>query len=872
MRAPDSRFLRYIGEYRLPFPAAVYGRMHFTAQSSLDRVGAMVAATEWTVASLNGLMSALLSSYERDDAKANTLAKPATRLTLGQAVDRLERLSKMRQKWSTQGVRTSIAEAALGWTPCIDSALPPLRTIVQLRNELVHGGPAIEERAAHFSSALGTAFCEVLDACSFLTGFECVAILEARRVPRSSAIDLDVRLVTGSNPIFESRRLRVADPLEPETLYLVDRTAAIAYPLFPDVTVASGSAQRSIVGVTFGMLESTVGRNASWIPLDLHTGLGIFADDQTVGARRISGDVPTEALPPIHVAAALEQLTSDATSTRAGSIQETVLPNGYSLVGLLRRNGGSFVAQATHLADGALCVIKSVVPEALMHVPTMARVEREGEMLRRLKDSDFVARLIDEGRSVAGAPYVAVEYLEFGTLEEWVEQNGALGSAEVLSCLEGMARGLVDIHSRGLLHRDISSSNVMIKSCDPMRVVYVDLGASTGVLDLRVTAVSEQVGTPDFMAPELLDGHGTPTAASDLYSVGAVALALLTGALRTRPSLADLDILEGPDPLIELLEALLSPIPENRPPTASALLGRVLRIREGETPSILRPKLATARRDLGWWTSVSGDHFRHLPSGRFLMGGTLFPNETPVHEVLVPEPLLVSSVPITNALWAEFMKSTRYRSASKGFLAHLATGSGSRGLPDSWRHPDAPVVFVSWRDANEYCLWRSEREGLDYRLLSEAEWEYACRAGTRTRYYWGNTFDPSRVNSGQRREGPTPVGSYPANPWGLYDMLGNVWEWTRDRLDVVTKERSLFYSLGKPQGREAPCNDGNSPVVSRRVNDAYRVGRGGSWFSNDRNMRPANRRGEFEGSALRAFGLRVCVRGVPASMIEFDKN
>jgi len=210
------------------------------------------------------------------------------------------------------------------------------------------------------------------------------------------------------------------------------------------------------------------------------------------------------------------------------------------------------------------------------------------------------------------------------------------------------------------------------------------------------------------------------------------------------------------------------------------------------------------------------------------MGGTMFPNETPVHEVVVPEPLLVASTPITNALFGQFMSATRYRSASKGFLTHLSAGSSARGLPSSWRHQEAPVVFVSWRDANEYCLWRSEREGLDYRLLSEAEWEYACRADTRTRYYWGNTFDAERVNSGQRREGPTPVGAYPANPWGLYDMLGNVWEWTRDRLDVVTKERSLFYSAPPPtKGRDAPVNDGAHVITSQRVNSDFRVGRGG---------------------------------------------
>jgi formylglycine-generating enzyme required for sulfatase activity len=103
-------------------------------------------------------------------------------------------------------------------------------------------------------------------------------------------------------------------------------------------------------------------------------------------------------------------------------------------------------------------------------------------------------------------------------------------------------------------------------------------------------------------------------------------------------------------------------------------------------------------------------------------------------------------------------------------------------------------------------------------------------------------------------------------------MLGNVWEWTRDRMDVVTKERSLFYSSSSPRrtANEAPVNDGVDMIASARAPRGHRVGRGGSWFSNDRNMRPANRRGEHEGTAPRAFGFRVCVRGVPDQAISFD--
>jgi len=96
------------------------------------------------------------------------------------------------------------------------------------------------------------------------------------------------------------------------------------------------------------------------------------------------------------------------------------------------------------------------------------------------------------------------------------------------------------------------------------------------------------------------------------------------------------------------------------------------------------------------------------------------------------------------------------------------------------------VVDVSWEDANEYAQWLTEQTGKPYRLPSEAEWEYAARAGTETDYWWGDEIGSNRANcpysgsewSGQRT---APVGSFPANPWGLHDTVGNVWEWGQNR-------------------------------------------------------------------------------------------
>jgi formylglycine-generating enzyme required for sulfatase activity len=175
----------------------------------------------------------------------------------------------------------------------------------------------------------------------------------------------------------------------------------------------------------------------------------------------------------------------------------------------------------------------------------------------------------------------------------------------------------------------------------------------------------------------------------------------------------------------------------------------------------------------------------------------------------------------------------------------------------SWRKPfieqddTHPVVLVSWNDAIEYCIWRSRREGLEpayrkaadgsvscdlrapgYRLPTEAEWEYACRAGTLGPFNTGDNITTDQANydgknpyngnaRGEFRRRTVPVGSLPPNQWGLYEMHGNVWEWCWDRFGE--------YSAG-------PVVDPTGPTSGEQ-----RVSRGGSWTNNGRYLRSANR-------------------------------
>jgi len=181
------------------------------------------------------------------------------------------------------------------------------------------------------------------------------------------------------------------------------------------------------------------------------------------------------------------------------------------------------------------------------------------------------------------------------------------------------------------------------------------------------------------------------------------------------------------------------------------------------------------------------DHFQEcskcprmivVPNGNFMMGSSSTDTEAdtdefPQHQVTIPEPLAVGQYEVTFDNW-----DTCYELG------------GCRIRPDDygWGRDNRPVVDVDWSDAQQYVAWLSRQTGKQYRLLTEAEWEYAARAGSTTAYYWGNDvkkdgqtmadcFDCGSIWDNQKT---APAGSFPANAFGLNDTLGNVWEWVQD--------------------------------------------------------------------------------------------
>lgn len=226
-----------------------------------------------------------------------------------------------------------------------------------------------------------------------------------------------------------------------------------------------------------------------------------------------------------------------------------------------------------------------------------------------------------------------------------------------------------------------------------------------------------------------------------------------------------------------------------------------------------------------------------VPAGSFTMGspfnepGRLL-DEGPPREVKIAQAFAMGEFDVTKDEFAAFAKDARYEAG---------TDWQNPGFSQTGSHP---VVSVSWGDAQAYVAWLSRRTGATYRLLSESEWEYSARAGTATAYFWGAEVGKNHANCfscGSRwdSKGTSPAGSFAPNPFGLYDMHGNAWQWVQDCYQDSYK--------GAP-------TDG-SPIVS--VECGQRVVRGGSWFFYPRFLRAAVRSRYDPTFRINYLGFRV---------------
>ncbi len=255
-----------------------------------------------------------------------------------------------------------------------------------------------------------------------------------------------------------------------------------------------------------------------------------------------------------------------------------------------------------------------------------------------------------------------------------------------------------------------------------------------------------------------------------------------------------------------------------------------------------------------------GMRFAWIPSGKYLMGS---PESEPgrekqegQHEVVLSRGFFLGVHEVTVGQFKRFAREEKYQTDAE------RDGKGAWGLDESgkfvmdkkhtWKNPgfaqtdDHPVVNVSWNDATAFCRWLSKKEKKAYRLPTEAEWEYACRAGTKTAYHFGD--DPEglakagNVADATAREKfeawklgikakdghafTAPVGKFGANAWGLHDMHGNAWEWCSDWYDSKTYTKEARTDpTGPDSGKARVQRGGGWSSAAHRCRSAARVGR-----------------------------------------------
>jgi formylglycine-generating enzyme required for sulfatase activity len=285
--------------------------------------------------------------------------------------------------------------------------------------------------------------------------------------------------------------------------------------------------------------------------------------------------------------------------------------------------------------------------------------------------------------------------------------------------------------------------------------------------------------------------------------------------------------------------APVSPSPASAEPADA---GKPAPVHGDGVPPTLVADAAGMLRDPFIDGSASGPALVLIPAGRFQMGSpeherriamaagaqkNWLARETPQHWVGIERAFALGRHPVSVGEWRAFVRDT-------GWQGQGEVDWDAPGFAQTDAHP---VVGITWHDGQRYVQWLSARTGQRYRLPSEAEWEYACRAGTRTAFSCGDTIGTDQANydgnftynggaHGIYRKGTTPAGAFPPNPWGLCDMHGNVWEWVQD---VVHENYE-----GAP---------GDGSAWEEGGDQSRRILRGGSWLYNPRYLRSALRNG-----------------------------
>ena len=604
------------------------------------------------------------------------------------------------------------------------------------------------------------------------------------------------------------------------------------------------------------------------------------------------------------------QVNSEKTQFCQQCGSKLLLVDRYRAVRILGKGGfgRTFLAVDEFKPSKPRCVIKQFLPDVKSKKGLQKAAElfeREAMRLDELGKHPQIPELL-AFFSQEERQYLIQEFIDGDDLAKELQLKGVFNEQQILELLNDMLAVLKFVHSNNVIHRDIKPENIIRRKRDN-KLVLVDFGAAKEAEGMDASVTGTIIGSAAYIAPE--QAVGKPKFASDLYSLGATCLHLLTnieptelfdvaeGEWRWREYLEDNDIsyelsrvldklVEGAtkrrfETVEEVLQALYGGIsttirttrtsgsnyakkrnygvPSNsssktsasgksriKPSSVKNLDLKIFTytfLRIDNTNSIVigrNPPLKTIEYrgkakyitvDLGKGVTMD---LVGIPGGKYLMGSPdneaeRSSEESPQHSVAI-RPFLMGKYPVTQKQWERIMKN-----------------NPSRFTDD----PDNPVEKVSWFNCWEFCEKLSEKIGREFRLPTEAEWEYACRGKTKNPFHFGETITTELANyngeytyssekEGEYRGKTTKVGSFFPNSFGLYDLHGNVAEWCAD---------SWHDSY-----QNAPNN--GSAWLSDNEKDS-RVLRGGSWLHLPGSCRSSHRLSSSPESKSDAFGFRI---------------
>jgi len=537
--------------------------------------------------------------------------------------------------------------------------------------------------------------------------------------------------------------------------------------------------------------------------------------------------------------------------------------------------GGGF--GKTYLAEDidrlrTKCVIKQFAPQ-IQGTPALQKAtelfEQEAKQLEQLGKHPQIpglwAYFEDNSRL-----YLVQEFIEGENLLAELEKQGTFGEEKIRGLLLDLLPILEVVHQAQVIHRDIKPENIMRRGSDG-KLLLIDFGASKQIQG--TVKPGTQIGTLGYAALEQMQDRQVYPA-TDLYSVGATCFHLLTGIhpwdlyievayiwveqwrqhlkQSISPQLGTIvdkllqkEYQQRYQSAGEVLQALVGVPPQPVTPTPKNTLNVPLinRLREkvikvvtvNRAGTVIRQEQQLAQyltEDLGNGVNLV---MAEIHGGSFIMGSpeeeegsfNKLNEERPQHQVTI-QPFYMGKYPITQAQWRAV--------ATLPQVNRKLDPDPSRFFGTGFMGENRPVIYVYWHDAVEFCERLTEYTKKQYRLPSEAEWEYTCRARTTTPFHFGETITTEYANydgnftygsepKGVRRDETTEVGIFSPNAFGLYDMHGNVWEWCRD-----TYHRSY----------EGAPTDGSAWVGGNDDRSSHMM-RGGVWNSKPKDCRSAER-------------------------------